>query len=183
MYQINDDIITIDEVFKTCYNNNIPIAYSGIQGDEKLVKYWKDHNIDIKPFPGYGFGIKKPISEECRSIINNCSYKYNIPTFSRTSCIISYMYNFDKDYNAHYYRPNELNCNLCIMNNKCKKFKENQDSNVNKFKNIIPFDFDIIYKEKHKCYLHDKCKYPTDDCTNINSFLINIKQKITLADL
>lgn len=93
------------------------------------------------------------------------------------------MYNFDKDYNAHYYRPNELNCNLCIMNNKCKKFKENQDSNVNKFKNIIPFDFDIIYKEKHKCYLHDKCKYPTDDCTNINSFLINIKQKITLADL
>lgn len=58
MYQINDDIITIDEVFKTCYDNNIPIVYSGIQGDEKLVKYWKDHNIDIKPFPGMSLVLK-----------------------------------------------------------------------------------------------------------------------------
>ena len=49
--------------------------------------------------------------------------KFDVPVFRKTSCLISYTHNLNRDYNAHYYRPNEVGCNGCIMESKCKEYK------------------------------------------------------------
>jgi hypothetical protein len=183
MYQVNDDIETIDNLFKLCAEYNLPIGYSGLQGSKDLIEYWKENNINLKPFPNYDFTIKKPISIECENILKECSQKYNVPIFKKTSCLISYNHDMERDYNAHYYRPNELNCKDCVMKDRCFKFKESQSKNIESIKNIIPFDFTIEYKTNHKCLLHDTCPHPHNDCTNITGNLINIKQKVTTADV
>jgi len=185
MYQINDNQKIIDELFHICCDFKLPIGYSGIQVDENLIKYWNENNIQINPFPGYNFSKKKPISNECFEIIKNSSLKYNVPIFKKTSCLISFSNHLNRDYNAHYYRPNELMCSDCIMKEKCLSFKKNQDKEVdyNNFKNIIPFDFEIITKNNHHCLLYNTCPNPHSDCNKITGNLIKINKEISTADV
>lgn len=183
MYGINDKPAIIDTLFEICKEIDLPIGYSGLQGTPEMINYWKDNYIDLKPFPGYDFTIKKPISNECKQVIQECSTKHNVPVFKKTSCLISYSHNLDRDYNSHYYRPNEMNCNNCIMKNKCFEFKNNLSLNQEQYKNIIPFDFTIQYKENHQCLLYNTCPHPHSDCTKIKGNLININDKVTTADV
>lgn len=112
---------------------------------------------------------------------------YEVPVFRKTSCLISYTHSMERDYNAHYYRPNEMRCNKCPMNDKCFKFKLKND--LYKAEEIkldnIPFDYKIVNKEKHCCILFKmkECKFPSSDCLNISGKMIEIKQKITSSDL
>ena len=55
----------------------------------------------------------------------------------------------------------------------------------NLISDIVPFDFDIVYKEKHECILKKKgiCEFTTADCSNINGNIIKINQKLTTADV
>lgn len=183
MYKINDDEKTIKNLIKICSDYNLPIGYSGIQGKPELIKYWNDNNININPFPGYNLGVKKPISKECFDIIKYYSSKYNVKIFKKTSCLVSYTNNLNRDYNAHYYRPNELMCGDCPMNMKCVNFKNNLSLDDTKLKNIIPFKFTITHKNNHKCLMHRSCPNPHPDCTKINGNLIKIDKKITTADV
>ena len=110
--------------------------------------------------------------------------KYNVPIFRKTSCLFSYVHNLPRDYNAHYYRPTELGCNNCIMNEKCQTFKSNLTLNKD-LKNIIPFEYEIINKQNHICILKQKgiCEYPTEDCSHISGNIIRISKKITTSDV
>jgi hypothetical protein len=91
----------------------------------------------------------------------------------------------NRDYNAHYCRPNEMRCNKCVMKNKCLEFKKNNDLNNVKLNIEIPFKYKFINKEKHCCILYKmgECKFPSNDCTNISGKLIKINEKITSSDL
>jgi len=180
MYGINDNEKIINNLFKICGEYNLPIGYSGLQGCSNLVKYWKDNNIPLKPFPDYNFSVKKPISDICNNIIQEASNKYNVPIFKKTSCLISYSHNLNRDYNAHYYRPNETGCNTCIMNNNCFTFKESQ-KDICDIK--IPFKYVIENKINYKCMFYNSCVSPHSDCTKISGKLIVIKEKITSADI
>ena len=184
-YNVNDTREIIEGVFKIAQRNEIPIGYSGLQGKPETQKFWNLNNINLEPYPGYKFGHKKSVSNEVQDIFDELSYEYNVPIFRKTSCLISYVHNFKRDYNAHYYRPSEMNCDACIMKDKCFEFKKNLSLDKISILDIIPFDFDIIYKEKHECILKKKniCEFPTDDCSNINGNIIKIDQKLTTADV
>lgn len=70
------------------------------------------------------------------------------------------------------------------MNDKCLTYKKEQDdSNITKVD--IPFEHEIINKEKHQCILYTKgmCKFANNDCKNISGKMIKINQKITSSDL
>ena len=77
-----------------------------------------------------------------------------------------------------------MNCENCLMYEKCTNYKENLTIN-NNLKNIIPFNYEIIYKEKHECILKKKgiCEFPTSDCSNIKGHVIKIKESITTSDV
>lgn len=183
MYNINSDKETIDNLFKLCSKHNLPIGYCGLQASDELKQYWTKNNLDyFEPFPNYELCMKKPISEECETIIREASKKYNIPIFKKTSCLLSYVHKLHKDYNAHYYRPNELNCKECEMYNSCLEFRENQNDKMD-FSKIIPFKYNIEYVNKHKCSYHHLCKYPHPDCTNISGYIIKIDKQLTSADV
>jgi hypothetical protein len=144
----------------------------------------ESNNIKFEPYEGYKFGLKKAVSKNIEDIFYNFAEQYNVPTFRKTSCLLSYSHNLERDYNAHYYRPNEMRCQKCIMKDKCLSFKNKQDnSNITQVN--IPFDHEIIHKEKHQCILHKKgiCKFANSDCLNISGKLIKINQKITSSDL
>jgi hypothetical protein len=184
MYQINDDPDTIWSLFCLCSDYNLPIGYSGLQGDPELVKYWEENNLKFKPFPGYEFSMKKPVSQECYETIQECANFYQLPFFKKTSCLVSYTNNLLRDYNSHYYRPNELECKTCFMKSTCETFKNNlQFYDINKLRSLIPFDFEVVIKTNHKCLMHDTCPNPHQDCTKISGYLVSIKEKITTADV
>ena len=182
---INDDYETIKGVFLTAKKYDVPIGYSGLQGKPDIVEWWQKEGYDFKPYPGYHFGHKKSISDDVQDIFDQFSHSYNIPIFRKTSCLISYVHNLDRDYNAHYYRPTEMCCNNCVMKDKCFDFKSKLTLDKSKIEHLVPFDFDIIYKEHHECILKTKkiCEFTTKDCSNINGNIIKINKKITTADV
>jgi hypothetical protein len=144
----------------------------------------KEKNIKFEQYPGYEFGIKKAVSKEVEDTFYRLSDKYNVPVFRKTSCLISYSSNLPRDYNAHYYRPNEMRCNKCPKYNDCKSAKEYRDS----FKTItldIPFEHELVEKINHTCYLYKQgiCKFASEDCKNINGKLIKINERISSSDV
>lgn len=183
IYNINDGRDIIEPLFKLCSDNNLPIGYSGLQGTNDLVTYWSKQEITLQPFPGFNFSVKKPISDSCFALIRDCSITYNVPIFKKTSCLISYVNNLPRDYNAHYYRPNEMGCKNCVMHSKCTKFKQNLSLDPAVIRYIIPFDFELVHRTKHKCLMHDTCPNPHADCTRIEGNLIKIDETITTADV
>ena len=181
-YGVNDSKEIIEKTFEIANFFNCSIGYSGLQGIPEVVKYWKENNINLIPYPGYKFGHKKSVSNEVQKIFEEMSDKYKVPIFRKTSCLISYIHGLERDYNAHYYRPTEMNCEKCKMKMKCFGFKYYPQMDI---KNLIPFDFQIEYKKNHECILKKKgiCEFPTDDCSRITGNIIVIKEKLTTADV
>lgn len=182
---INDSDDIIDNIFKIAKKFSTSIGFCGLQLNDNLKKYLKDNNIYFKPYDGYKLGLKKAISKEVEEIFYSKSEKYNVPVFRKTSCLISYSHNLERDYNAHYYRPNEMRCDKCLMSDKCLTFKKNNDLNDISLDIKIPFKYEIVNKDKHCCILYKMgtCKFPSNDCKNISGKLIKIDEKITSSDL
>ena len=181
---INDSPEIIEEIIKIAKKYNVAIGFCGLQVTPELNEHFKQNNINFKPYDGYDFGLKKALSKDVENIIYELSEKHQVPIFRKTSCLISYTHNLDRDYNAHYYRPNEMRCKQCPMSVKCHSFKYVHDKSNNKSVDI-PFDHTIIDKNNHECYLHKTgiCKFATPDCKNIKGKLIKIDERITSSDL
>lgn len=184
IYNVNDSIEAFERVFKLARDYSLAVGYSGLQGKPESVKIWEREGIDLKPYPGYKFGHKKIINKKIIELFESLAKAYNVPVFRKTSCLFSYVHNLDRDYNAHYYRPSELGCTNCPMEEKCKTFKSNLSIN-NDLSNLIPFKYEIINKEKHECILKKKgiCEFPTEDCSNINGNIIKITEPLTTSDV
>lgn len=184
-FGMNDTPYVIESIFDIANQYGLPIGYSGLQGKPDTVKYWKDNDLHFEPFPLYSFGHKKSISKNVQMLFDDLSVAYNVPIFRKTSCLMSYVHNLERDYNAHYYRPNEMNCYSCRMRYKCFSFKNKLSLDKTKIEDKIPFDFEIIHKENHECILKTKgiCEFPTFDCSNINGNIIKINDKLTTADV
>lgn len=185
-YGINDSKEIIEGVFKIADEYNTAIGYSGLQGIPEVEKYWKDNKINLVPYPGFKFGHKKSISGEVQWIFDTMSKKYDVPIFRKTSCLISYTHHLERDYNAHYYRPKEMNCDMCLMKEKCFSFKEKNLSTKFHSLELIPFHFTIENKTNHECILKKKgiCEFPSDDCSRISGDILVIKDdKLTTADV
>lgn len=178
---INDSPNVIENIYKIAQTYNAAIGFCGLQVNDNLKEYLQQNNIEFKPYDGYKFGLKKAVSKEVEDLFYKFGELYNVPTFRKTSCLISYVHDMNRDYNAHYYRPNEMRCGKCVMKEKCISFKSNQT--IQQFD--IPFKHEVIEKQKHQCILHSKgiCKFANNDCKNISGKLIKINEKITSSDL
>ena len=184
IYNINDSYEVFDRILSLASEYDLAIGYSGLQGKPESVKIWERDKIELSPYPGFQFGHKKIIDEKVINLLEKMAQQKNVPIFRKTSCLFSYVHNLERDYNAHYYRPNEMGCHNCVMNNKCQNFKNSLSQNVN-LSNIIPFQYEIINKKKHECILKKSgvCNFPTDDCSNINGNLIHIPEIISISDV
>ena len=184
IYNVNDSVEAFDRVFSLAKQYNLAIGYSGLQGKPESVKIWQEQGIDLQPYPGFKFGHKKIIDAKIMELFEHMAQSYNVPVFRKTSCLFSYVHDLQRDYNAHYYRPSELNCNNCPMQEKCKNFKAKLPIE-NNLHDIIPFEYEIINKNNHVCILKQKgiCEFPTEDCAHISGNIIHIPQAITTSDV
>lgn len=184
VYNVNDTVEAFEKVFTLAKKYNLAVGYSGLQGKPESVKIWQEKKINLQPYPSYKFGHKKIIDDKVVMLFEKMAKYYNVPVFRKTSCLFSYVHGFERDYNAHYYRPNEMGCNNCIMKDKCMNFKKNLslDNNLDE---VIPFKYEIINKQKHECILKKKgiCEYPTEDCSNISGNVIHISKMLTTSDV
>lgn len=184
---INDGDGNMREVFEIASEYKVPVAYSGLQVDESLAERIKARNLPFRPYDGYEFGMKKNLPPEIEDRIRGFSAKYGVPVFRKTSCAISYCTGMGRDYNAHYYRPNEMGCSGCPMHAKCSAFKEALDrgGRVPDCAGKLPFGLEPVHKEHHRCRLHGEglCKFPSDDCLDINGVMFHTDRKITTADV
>ena len=181
---INDSPEVIENIFKIANKYKTAIGFCGLQGRPEMLKILKENGIHFDAYPGYEIGMKKALSKEVENFIFEMSEKYNVPSFRKTSCLISYTHGFERDYNAHYYRPNEMRCKKCPMSDKCCEFK--RCLTLSNIKQVdIPFKHEIIEKNNHICVLYNKgiCKFANDDCRKISGKLIKIDQKITTSDV
>jgi len=184
IYNVNDSEESIDYVLNLARYYDLAVGYSGLQGKPYVVKIWQSRGYDLQPYPGYKFGHKKMISLDRLNYIKGRAKELDVPIFSKTSCLISYTHNLDRDYNAHYYRPSEVGCKGCIMEFKCMEAKKNRAS-LNVSSDLVPFEHELIYKENHTCILKKSgiCEFPTADCSKISGGLIKINKPITTADV
>lgn len=183
-YGINDSFEAFDNVLSLAKEYNLGVGYSGLQGKPESVEIWKNEGIDLKPYPGYNFGHKKIIDDKVVELLETMAKKYGVNIFRKTSCLISHVHGYERDYNAHYYRPNELGCDNCVMKEKCMQYKEHLRSDAD-LSNILPFEYTIEEKNHHECILKKNgiCEFPTADCSNISGKIIKINEQLTTSDV
>ncbi len=184
IYQVNDSKEVFMKVLKLAQKYHLAIGYSGLQGKPESTKIWQEQNIPLKPYPGYSFGHKKIIAPKVVELFENLAQTYEVPIFWKTSCLFSYVHNLPRDYNAHYYRPNEVGCFKCPMKEKCFTFKNNLELNSN-LTDLIPFSYEIIETKNHECILKKQkiCEFPTADCSHISGKILKIKEPLTTSDV
>lgn len=184
IYEVNDTVEAFRSVLSLAQEYNLAIGYSGLQGKPESVKIWEEEGIPLKPYPGYQFGHKKIIDEKVVKLLETLAKEYEVPIFRKTSCLFSYVHGLERDYNAHYYRPNEVGCYHCPMKEKCFEFKRNQSLETD-IHDVIPFPYQIIEKENHECILKQKgiCEFPIENCSHISGKIIQIDDKITTTDV
>lgn len=179
------DVNDSDEVFyrvaEIASKNNMAIGYCGLQVGESLRKYMLKNNIEFKPYLGHEFGLKKFISVERDSRLREIAKEVGAVVFRKTSCLLAYTHNLDRDPNAHYYRPNEVGCFECPLKEKCFKAK----TELGKISIRIPFNYTITEEKNHICSLFKKgiCKFPSNDCKNISGKFIKIDEELTTTDV
>lgn len=168
---INDSDNEIDYIFNLAEKYNTCVAYSGLQLppkplDKKYIPY--DNRI---------FSGQKYIGKDITVKIKEKSVKHNVPIFNKTSCLISYMHNYDRDFNAHYLKPIGAGCDGCLNHAKCSNFK---------FEKIkLPFDYDVIERDNYTCSFvrNGLCKFPNKECLNIKGTFIQPKlETVTRGD-
>ena len=185
IYNVNDNEEAFNKVISLAKKYNLAIGYSGLQGKPQSVKIWKEAGYsELQPYPGYNFGHKKIIDDKVVKLFEMMARKEGVEVFRKTSCLFSYVHGLERDYNAHYYRPSELGCENCIMKDKCMDYKSNLSIDRD-LSEIIPFDYEIIHKDKHICILKQKgiCEFPTEDCAKISGNIIRINDIITTSDV
>jgi hypothetical protein len=184
IHGINDTPEIIDQVMALAMKHKLAVGYSGLQGKPGTIEQWDQTTRSLlQPYPGTDLGFKKHVSQEVDDYIRSFGW----PVFRKTSCLISYVHGMDRDYNAHYYRPNEMGCTTCPMFLKCRRFKSNMDSFLTVERNVqceLPFSHRVVKKEKHQCpWLHKGCSFPTADCSNLSGWFIDVNPKVTTADV
>jgi hypothetical protein len=184
---INDSPETMDRLFTLAKKYSTTVAYSGLQVDATLSEYIRENNLPFRPYDGYDFGMKKNIGNDILWNLKCHSMQYNVPIFKKTSCAISYSQKTGRDYNAHYYRPNEMDCASCPNKDVCHSFKNEIDNGNIDYELIskLPFDLKVVHKEHHSCKLHKKglCKFPSPDCLDINGIMLQTDTELTTSDV
>ena len=185
---INDSEEIIDKLFAMAREFSTTVAYSGLQVEKELSEYIEKNNLPFEPYDGYDFGMKKNIGDNVVELLKKNSIKHGVPIFKKTSCAISLSQQLGRDYNAHYYRPNEMGCKDCpnfVMS--CSDFKHKLDTKEIDYDLIskLPFDLKVVHKEHHSCKLHREglCKFPSSDCLDINGTLLQTDRKLTTSDV
>lgn len=187
IFGINDSEESLKYVFEKAKKYRAPIGYCGLQGKPEVLENLRRKNFNVIQYPGHVFHThKKIIGKNIEEKIVSFSKDYNVPAFKKTSCLISFQHGLERDYNAHYYRPGEVGCNGCSMQQKCFDFKASIDKSIfEKTKKVLPFDHEIVYKEKHTCILAKQniCESVTEHCFNIKGYLIKTGQVLTTSDV
>lgn len=179
IYGVNDDIKTIDTIMELAIQHSLPIGYSGLQGKPGVVEHWRTKGVDIQPFPGSTFGYKKFLPQELEKYITS----FGVPTFKKSSCLISFVHNLERDYNAHYYRPNELNCKNCVMFGRCSLFYRGLPLVAYPLPEL-PFEYEVVYAVNRTCmWFHKGCSFPSDDCKHLSGYFIKLDKDITTSDV
>jgi hypothetical protein len=184
---INDSNDAFNYVVNVAHKHNVGIGYCGLQVSEETRERFEKEGIRFEPYnENVGFGLKKFISKERENALRGIAKTNNVGTFKKTSCLIATAKGVH-DYNAHYYRPNEVGCYDCANKEICKTYKDTIFNNpdINALKGIIPFNFELITKDNHVCTLYKNglCQFPSYDCMHIQGKLIKIEDEITTTDV
>lgn len=183
---INDSDEAFEFVTDIAKEHGVGIGYCGLQVSEDTRKRMLEEGLEFEPYDKtVGFGLKKFISKERDAALREIAAKKGVNVYRKTSCLIATA-NGTPDYNAHYYRPNEVGCPDCPNKERCSAFKaENDNRVVEDMLSVIPFKFEVVDKKDHVCSLFRSglCKFPSHDCTHINGKLIKIEQEITTSDV
>lgn len=157
-YQVNDSEENMREAFRQAKEGNCPIAWSGLQLPPQG---------EWKPYPGHILGKQKYVSEGVKNTLRKLSKEYQVPIFEKTSCCISWMHGFERDYNVHYLKPDVVGCSECPMYERC--MRPVLDVNVD-----LPFEYEVVHRENHKCsFVEAKlCKYPSPGCLSMSGQFI-----------
>lgn len=182
-YGINDDDQSINSVLDLAEEYGLVVGYCGLQGRPENIAWWESKGYDFKPFPGFELDFKKNLSDEFVKQIEQAAKERGVILKRKTSCIISTI-SKKRDYNAHYFRPNEVGCYDCPNREICFNFKNSLSTNQD-LTNIIPFNHTIVKKDHHECIMlkNGSCKFPTPDCGNISGTFVNIDKRITTSDV
>ena len=157
---------------------NTCIGYSGLMTKGDIINRVKDKYPDMGLFDGQKPDLhKKLLDQETVDLLNEMSEKYGVSIHLKSSCAISTLLNIP-DYNAHYYRPNEVGCFDCPNIEICMNHKE-----LNKDTSMLPFQHQVKYVENSKCYMYNICEFPSKDCTNIKGDVIHTDQTMTTSDV
>lgn len=184
---INDQEKTFKYVVDIAKQHGVGIGYCGLQVSDETRERLMREGIVFEPYnEKVGFGLKKFISKEKDTELRNIARNKNVGVFKKTSCLIATA-NGAPDYNAHYYRSNEVGCYDCKNQKICQVYKANLFDNpdMEKLNRIIPFNFELVEKENHVCTLFQNglCQFPSYDCKHISGKMIKIDDEITTTDV
>ena len=183
---INDSPEVIENIMQLASKFNVPVGYCGLQVPKFLMTKIAEEGLPFEPYENLPFGLKKYISPEVEHTIWEMADKYGVKVFVKTSCLLASQHGYERDFNAHYYRPNEVHCDRCPMFKSCRKFKNKLDRRTQKIGMVLPWaEAKLVRKDTEPCLLckTDICKIPSPDCEGLKGNVIKLPDGLTRADI
>ncbi|MFH1065621.1 MAG: hypothetical protein V1734_03915 [Nanoarchaeota archaeon] len=183
---INDSEETISKVLEDYKAiGGKAFSYAGLMGKKSVLSLLRmnGYNIEIPNGHEKWLEDKKLMSKDKKQFLLAKAKELGLNAFMKTSCLASFTAGLDHDYNNHFYKPEQYNCDECRMYGKCKSFKESVTEESAK---AILDSHEIKYESVEKqergiCPSIAKCSKPSAECYNLKSVFVNMG-KITRGD-
>lgn len=181
----------IDTIFRNIKNagTNV-VVVSGLRGGDDILK-----NLDIKPeeFDKWSMRVKI-IPAEVRKALEECREKYDMTTFERTSCGVTYVLGKVHSYNPYYASPQLARCGRCPLKVSCfdKQFKFVPSEKDLELVRLLGYNADIVNNGRFELCKTDpakrtECVSCCTSCFRLERTAIEVQhfddQKICLGDI
>lgn len=184
---INDNSENIENILKNAKELGIKdLAYGGLMGTKEVLSFLKIKGFSPKIPRGYDSWSpnKKLMNKDTRAFLEKRCRELGFNSFRKTSCLLSYRYDLERDYNNHFYRPQDYACDNCQMHDKCFSFRNNlKEGTVSDLLEEVGIKGYELAREKNIiCDLYENCSSKSDSCNRMQGLVLKLNKTITMGD-
>ena len=184
---INDDIENISKILEDAKSIGIKdLAYGGLMGTKEVLALLKRKGFFPKVPRGFDSWSpnKKLMNEDTRAFLEKRCKELGLNSFRKTSCLLSYHHGLERDYNNHFYRPQNYACDACVMHDKCFSFRNNlkEEQVSGLLEKIGVKDYQLTKQKNIVCDLYENCSSKSESCRNMQGLVLKLNRTITTGD-
>ena len=177
---VNDSIENINTILEDVKEIGVKnLAYAGLMGAKEVLSMLELKGFSPKVPRGYSSWSpnKKLMNKDTRIFLEKRCRELGLNSFRKTSCLLSHSHGLERDYNNHFYRPQDYSCDSCPMHDKCFTFRNElkEESILDVMKEIKIKNYELERQSNIVCGLYESCTSKSDSCKNMKGLVLKLE--------